>query len=141
MDLLIKIAMVLSGTALYTCGELYKKELKYIMGAFIAPLGALLLHSWIPLLCWVTYFIACEFGYGDNNPLTKLLGKKGAITFCGAAVGLAAYPIIGLWSLLGALLSGSIWLWLSYQDDADKIKEPWVGIIRGLSGTMLLLLA
>jgi hypothetical protein len=139
MNLLIKLAMVLSGTALYTCGELYKKELKYIMGLFIAPLGALLLHSWIPLLCWITYFIACEFGYGDDNPLTKLLGKKGAITFCGTMVGFASFPIMGLWCLYAGLLSGGVWLWLSYQDDAGKIKEPWVGIIRGLSGTICLL--
>jgi hypothetical protein len=139
MDLLIKLGMVVSGTALYTCGELYKKELKYIMGLFIAPLGALLLHSWIPLWCWLTYFIACEFGYGDNNPLTKLLGKRGAITFCGGAVGLAAAPILGYWCILGGIISAGAWYILSWADDADFIKEPWIGIIRGFTGTMLLL--
>jgi len=139
INLLVNIAMIASGTAMYWAGEIYKKELKYAMGI---PIGLLacITHGWIVmLLCFLTYFIACEFGYGDNNPLTKLLGKRGAITFCGAALGLASFPIIGYLAILAMIVSGFNFYYISIWDDAGKIKEPWIAILRGLGGTIFLL--
>jgi len=134
-----KLLMILSGTVMYWAGEIYKKELKYAMGIPIGILGAIVAHSWFPLIAVISYFIATEFGYGDNNPLTKLLGKRGAITFCGIVLGIASFPIIGYWCILQGLIGGVAFYYISVLDDADKLKEPWVAICRGLCGTILLI--
>ena len=135
MEILLKLLMISGTTALYTCGEIYKKELKYICGIPMGILGCVVMHSPIPLLAILSYFIATEFGYGENNWLTKLLGNLGAITFCGVAFGLASIPILGLWGLLQGLLSGGVWYYLAKKDGV--INEPWVGIFRSLLGCIL----
>ena len=136
--MILKLLMVISGTLMYTAGELYDKNLKYMMGIPISILACILYHSIWPLFCVLTYFIATEFGYGDTNPLTLLLGKRGAITFCGAALGLASFPIIGLWSILGMIISATAFYVISVLDDKNIVKEPFVGLGRGLFGTIML---
>ena len=131
--------MVLLGSGMYAYGEIKGKEFKYAMGVPIGILGCVVMHSFIPLFCILSYYIGANFGYGDNNPLTKWLGKRGAITFCGAMVGLASMPILGFFAILQALFSAMAWYLLSIADDAGKIKEPYVGIIRGLTATIFLL--
>jgi hypothetical protein len=110
------------------------------MGVPIALLGALAHWSVIPFLAFLTYFIACELGYGDNNPLTKMVGKRWAIVIHGAAVGLASFPLIGFWAILAAVISGVGFDVIHTQDDAGKIKEPFVAIARGVIGTICLIL-
>ena len=138
--MILPILMVIAGTTMYTLGELYNKVLKYLMGIPISCIAVVMFKSLSPAWCILTYLIATEFGYGDNNPLTKLLGKRGAITFCGVALGLASFPIIGLWCLLSGLVSGIAFYVIAVLDDADIVKEPFVGIFRGLAGTICLLI-
>ena len=135
----LKVLMVLAGVITYTCGELFNKNLKYITGIPIALFGCVILHSLWPLIAIITYFIATEFGYGDNNPLTHLLGKRGAITFCGAAFGLASYPLLGIWCIFQGVVGAIAWWWIAEFDDRDIIKEPFVGIGRSLMGLILLM--
>ena len=138
-DFILGVFMVLTGTAMYWAGEIYKKEFKYAMGIPIAVLGCIALWSWFPLWAIPTYFIACEIGYGDNNPLTKLVGKMWAIIIHGTAVGLASFPIISWWCLLAGAISGfSFWV-IYKKDEAGQLQEPWVAILRGLAGTICLL--
>lgn len=139
--MILPILMVVAGTTMYACGELYNKVLKYLMGIPIAMIAVVFFKSLSPAWCILTYLIACEFGYGDNNPLTHLLGKRGAITFCGVALGLASFPITGLYCLLGGVISGVSFYGLAVLDDKDILKEPFIGIFRGLAGSILLLIA
>ena len=130
--------LVLIGTLFYTLGEIYSKFLKYIMGIPMGLVYGLFTHNWVTAgLIAISYAIATQFGYGENNWLTKLVGNKWAITICGGLLGLAGYPILGFFALLQALLSAVVWNWLSTKDGV--INEPWVGIIRGLSATILLI--
>ena len=140
VSLIFKLAAIASGTILYCMGEEENKNLKYIMGLPIALFCGLALESPIPILCALTYWIACEIGYGDNNPLTKLVGKRAAITIHGAAIGLAAAPVIGWYCIATGIFVGSSFLMLAILDDNNKVKEPWIGFWRGLTGTIGLLI-
>ncbi len=147
LKFLLKILMIVGGTAFYVKGETdtkllgkTKKEWKYAMGIPIAFFGTLAHWSFIPLLALVTYFIACEIGYGDNNLLTKLVGKRWAIIIHGTAVGLASFPLIGFWAIPAAIISGAGFDFIRIQDDIGKIKEPFVAIARGVAGTIFLLI-
>ena len=138
---MIQLLMILSGTAMYTIGQLHNKVFKYLMGVPIALLGMAFLGPWMPLLAILTYFIACEVGYGDNNPLTRIVGKRWAIVIHGRLVGLAALPIIGIWCVLSGVVSGITFWFIAELDDSEIVKEPWVAILRGIAGTICLLLA
>ena len=135
----ISFLTILLGTAFYTFGELKNKWGKYAMGVPIGIVYAVTIQSWIPLTCWLTYFIACQIGYGDNNPLCKWVGKRWAITIHGMAVGLASFPLIGYWAIVSGIFSGLMFLVLAIADDNEKIKEPYIAILRGLSGTIWIL--
>jgi hypothetical protein len=137
---MINLLMILSGTAFYTYGELKNKWGKYLMGCPIALIYSVCLQSWVPMFTVLTYFIACQIGYGDNNPLTKLVGKRGAITIHGACVGMASIVIVGPWAIVGAIFSGLMFLLIAIADDNGKIAEPWVAILRSLSALGILLI-
>lgn len=153
INLLLKVLMVLSGTLMYIHGETSdgwaskmgksNKQFKYWMGVPIALLGCCMqpfhIINLLALLCIPTYWLACNAGYGEDNWITKLIGKTGAIVFHGTLVGLASYPLLGLWCMLSGILSG-VGFWAIYQGDTDgKIKEPEVALLRGAVGTIFLL--
>jgi hypothetical protein len=125
---------------MYTTGQLYKKEFKYAMGIPIAVIAVCIQWYWVPVLAILTYFIACEIGYGDHNPLTLLVGKRWAITIHGTAVGLASFPVIGIWCILGGIISGVGFFLIAKFDDDGWLKEPFVAISRGIVGTILLVI-
>jgi len=138
--------MVLSGIVLYVKGETDTKLLgkcnknwKLTLGIPIGILGCLVHWSWIPILCVLTYLIAGEMPYGDNHWWTKLWGKRKAITICGAFLGAASFPLTHYWAILGALISGLGFYFIAVYDDKGKIKEPFVAILRGIVGTIMLL--
>ena len=123
----------------YCAGELWSKFIKYCVGIPIAAIYLLTGHNWVTaILIIVSYFIATQFGYGENNWLTKLVGNRIAITICGGLLGLASWPILGFFALLQALLSAGAWFYLSVLDDSDKLKEPFIGLLRGFIATSLL---
>jgi hypothetical protein len=132
MSIFIKLFMVLMGIGFYTYGELKNKAGKFFMGVPIALLSGC---YWAVL----TFFIACQLGYGDNNPLTKLVGKRWAIVIHGTAVGLASFPIVGWWAILGGIVSGLGFYVIAELDDNDLVKEPWVAIWRGIVGLIILI--
>jgi hypothetical protein len=126
----------------YCAGELWSKFIKYCVGIPIAGIALLTGHGWLTAIFIIaSYAIATQFGYGENNWLTKLLGNRGAITFCGLAIGLASWPVLGFFAILQALLSAGAWCYLSILDDNGTIKEPFVGLIRGFSAAVLLVFA
>ena len=140
--ILMLIAIVLA-VLLYVKGECETKWLgksnknwKLTLGIPIGILGALATWTWIPLLCILTYLIAAEMPYGENHWWTKLIGKQNAIIVCGVSLGLASIPILGFFALPQALISGGVWYYLFKKDGV--INEPWVAILRALSGTCLL---
>ena len=138
MDLLwlfgFKALAVIAGTAFYSMGEEFNKKLKWWMGIPISIFCGLALESPIPLFCIVTYLIATEIPYGANDWWTKLIGNRVAITVCGFAIGLAAFPVIGMWAIANAIFSGTCWCIISIFDDKGKIVEPYVGLLRGFTG-------
>ena len=124
----------------YCMGELHSKFIKYVVGIPIAIISIICGHSYLTGLALViSYIVATQFGYGENNWLTKLLGNRGAITFCGMAMGLASWPILGFNAVFQASIAGGAWLILAILDDGDKLKEPWIGLLRGLSATICLI--
>jgi hypothetical protein len=135
---MMPLILIAIGGLFYTFGELFKKELKYAMGVLPAIIGAFYYHSWFILWAALTYFIACEIGYGENNPLTKIVGKRAAITIHGTAVGLASYPFVGLWCILGGIISGVGFFVIAKYDDDGKIVEPFVAIGRSIVGLIIL---
>jgi len=146
INILLRIAMVLTGSIMYIKGETdtkwlgkSNKQFKYWMGVPISLLGCVVLRSFWPLLSIPTYWLACNSGYGENNWITKLIGKANAITLHGTLVGLASYPIIGVWCVLASAISGLAFSIIYKLDEEGKIKEPKVAILRGLAGTIMLL--
>ena len=137
---LLKLAMVISGIGFYWAGEIYKKEFKYAMGIPISLLALVSGLGLSSLWCILTYFFATwGLPYSEKSPTTKLFGNRGAITIAGCGLGLASFPIIGLWCILGGIISGLSFFVISILDDKDIIKEPFVAILRGLCGTILLI--
>ena len=135
---IMKILLIIIAVSMYTLGEIHSKFLKYIMGIPMGIVYGLFTGNWIgACLIAGSYAIATQFGYGENNWLTKLLSPIGSIIFCGVALGLASMPLIGFWSLLAGLISGGVWYYLEKKDGV--INEPWVGILRSLSATILIM--
>ena len=145
MIVLLRILIVLVGIAMYVKGETYTKLLgqsnkifKTLMGI---PMGLLWLLSghWLAaLIVMGAYAIATQVSYGDNNWLTKLVGKRLAITITGFCLGLASWPFLGLLALLQALLAAIVWYGVSILDDANIVKEPYVAILRSIGGLCLI---
>ena len=142
MHIIIGIISVILATLIYVKGECGTKWLgksnknwKLATGIPIGLLG-MFFNPFAVLAC-LTYLIACSFGYGDNNWLTKLIGKIGAITFCGVVFGLASFPVIGFWAILQGVLGGATFYWLEKKNGI--INEPWVAILRTIGSTILLI--
>ena len=140
MRILIGLLMAICGTLFYIKGETKtrwlgdsNKNWKYAMGIPIGLIGCFI-TPWA-LLCIPTYFIACESGYGDNNWITKLIGKTPAIVLHGTLVGLASLPLTHAFAFLAGILSGTIF----YLLEKYKVNEPYCAILRGIGGSMLLI--
>ena len=150
INLILKVLMVLSGTYMYIRGETMdgwagklgkcNKAFKYWMGVPLALLS-LPIVGLAGLLLIPTYWLACNAGYGENNWITKLIGKTNAVILHGTLVGLASIPFLGLWwGLFGGVVSG-LGFYLIYREDCKgAMKEPQIALLRGLAGTITLLL-
>lgn len=131
------LSAVLLATMFYWAGEIHNKWFKYLMGIPVA-----LSFVWKTpeaMMCILTYFVACQLGYGDNNPMTKIFGKRAAIVIHGTAVGLASFPILGMYALIQGIVSGCAFYAIAEFDDAGQLHEPYIAIFRGLFGTCLLM--
>jgi hypothetical protein len=141
IPIILKILIVLFPILFYIIGELYKKEFKYAMGILPAILATMLTvfssFTLFPMWAIITYFIAGEIGYGDRNPLTLIVGKRAAIVIHGSAVGFASYPFIGLWCLIGGIVSGIGFYFIAKWDDENWFKEPFVAIGRSMVGMIV----
>ena len=96
---------------------------------------ALLLHSWVPLLCVGTYFIPGAFPYGTSSWL-NFLGTKNKWLVSGFAFGICTFPIIGWWSILQGIVSAIAYLVLKIIDDKEVIETKWIERARGYFGTI-----
>jgi hypothetical protein len=88
-----------------------------------------------------TYWLACYAGYGENNWITKLIGKTNAVTLHGTLVGLASIPFLGLWwGLFASVVSGLSFYLIYREDTKGAMVEPKIALLRGIAGTITLLL-
>jgi hypothetical protein len=145
---MINILIVVLATLLYVKGQCETKWLgkphknwKLTLGIPVGILGSIVVGSFIPLLCLGTYAIAGSMGYGDNNWLTKLVGKRNAITICGALLGLASIPLLGFLGVIQGIVAAAAFYYIAELDDSGIIKEPFVAIGRASLSTILILLA
>lgn len=138
--MIYKLLIIASAMYFYYLGSNINKEFKWIMGIPIGLLGCLYLHAWYPLLCVISYYVATQFGYGENNWLTKLVGKNWAVIIVGTLLGLASFPMLWWFAVVQGIISGWGFGFIHVLDDNDKIKEPYVSLLRGLVGTICFLL-
>lgn len=125
---------------LYLAGGQWNKWYRWGMGIPIALTGAVVGHSWIPLLCIPTYFIATNaFSYGDKMWTTKLFGKWASMIISGVALGAASAPVLAWWAIPQAIFGGLAFGLLKWLDDTNKLKNPWQELLRGFLGTAFFL--
>jgi len=128
---------------LYLAGGQWNKWFRWGMGLPIGAIACVMLHSWVPLLCGITYFIATNaFSYGEKMIWTKLFGGWFSIILAGVAFGLAATPILGwTWGIAQAIIGGVGFGLLKWLDDTDRLKNPFQELCRGFIGTIMLAFA
>lgn len=125
-----------------------------MIGIAIGVPSAILLKSWIPLICILTYWF--QPPYGDKSYL-NFLGEKGKWAVCGFVFGASSTPFfvaIGHWylGLVQGVISAVMYVVLKDLDDGvapwvqklikipliNKLrKNPWIERIRGFFGTIL----
>ena len=110
-----------------------QKLWRWLMGGFI---GLLLWHGIITFgLLLLTYWLATSvFGYGDKSILNKFLSQNMTHLASGVMFGLASAPILYLWSIPLAIISGGVF----YLIEKYKINNPYAELLRGGLGTCLL---
>jgi len=134
-----KLLLMLAAVIMYTLGENKKQIFKQLMGIPLALIAFLFTHNLWALLAIPSYYIASiAFGYGDKNIWTKWIGKEWAVILTGFMLGLASFPIVGIWAILQATISSWAWYGVYVFDEAGKIKEPWVAILRSLGASVCL---
>ena len=108
------------------------------MGLPIGLIGLANGHGLISLLCILTYYIATNVPYGEKSFL-NFLGEYGKFAFCGAAFGIASFPILGYWAIAQAVVGGIGWSVIKYYDDKGQLVNPWTELLRGGVGCILML--
>jgi len=109
---------------------------RWLMGII---LGLFFWKGWVLYGCTIiTYLIATNlFGYGEKTPILKYLPKVWKFAVSGFMFGLASVFMIGWWSLLQAFIGAVSFVIIMYLDDNNKVKNPWVELLRGGTGTCL----
>ena len=123
----------------------FKKFLKFmpwreLIGTLIGGTFAIITKSWIPLICILTFWF--QPPYGANSYL-NFLGEIGKFAVCGFVFGVSSIPVwiaLNLWwmGLVQAGIAALAFVIVKYLDDHEIVKNPWVEILRGLLGTILL---
>ena len=121
---------------------LNQKLWRWLMGIPIAIICGITLRSAIPIWCILTYFLATNVSsYGENHPFRKWFGRDGAWLIYGALFGLASLPVLGIYSIIQAIISSvSFWGLMKLSNDGIsdyKLEHKWVEIIFGFVGTIL----
>lgn len=131
------------------------KWFRWGMGIPVGLYGVLVKHSWIPILCIATYFVATNVvAYGEKSIWRKWFGRDGSWLFYGFCLGLASLPLLGLLSLVQAMLSSvSFFVLMKLSNDGIVLKVPegskgivkewyldeaYVEVGAGLLGTLLI---
>ncbi len=119
-----------------------QKLWRWLMGVPIALMYAIMLRSWIPLLCSLTYFLATNASsYGENHPFRKWFGRDGAWIVYGFLFGLASLPILGVFAIGQAVIaSASFWGLMKWSNDGfngHKLNHKIVELSFGFIGTIL----
>lgn len=122
---------------------LNQKWWRWLMGV---PLGFLYSVGkspwlWVALttvMAGVAYYIAtAAFKYGDKSWL-NFLGKMGKFIVCGLAFGAASFTMLPWqWAVVQTLISGWAFGIIYILDEAGTLHNPWVEILRGSVGCIL----
>jgi hypothetical protein len=126
---------------LYLTGGQWWRAGRWLMGIPIGVICALHNHSWVPLLAVATYFIATNvFSYGEKMLTTKWFGPWVSMGISGLALGAASFVCLPFWlASLQTVFSCFCFLLIKWLDDTDKVKNPWVELLRGFMGTIVYL--
>lgn len=113
------------------------KLFRWLMGIAI---GLLLWKGLILYSCTVAaYFLATNlFAYGDNTPILKYLPKPWKFAVSGFMFGLSSVFLIGWLAIAQAVVSALAFVVIMELDDTDIIKNPWVELLRGFLGTIVM---
>lgn len=120
------------------------KAWRWCMGIFIGGISAILMKSFWPLLCIVTYFVATNvFSYGENHPFRRWFGRDISWVIYGSAFGLASAPAIGILSIAqGIVGAASFWGLMKLSNDGIDgwaLNHCYVELIFGALGTVCFL--
>jgi len=129
---------------LYVLGGQINKLFRWCMGfpiGFIMSIGN---YSWLwvsinTVLSGLAYLIATNaFSYGEKSWTTKLFGPWVSMGLSGLTYGACSFIFLPWYFALGqTVLSTVAFLGIKYLDDKDIVKNPWVEILRGISGTIM----
>lgn len=121
----------------YLIGGQWWKPARWFLGVPIAYIVGLKTQSVWPILCVLTYWGALScFPYGCKSWLNPL-GEWVKFAICGLVFGLASFPVLGLWAIAQGIVAMVSFLVIKYLDDKGIIGNPWVELLRGLTGTVL----
>jgi hypothetical protein len=138
--IIAKILIPIIAGLLFLGGGQINKWIRWTMGSIIGLIAVCITMSWWTILyCFVTYFIATSaFPYGEKSWLNKFMCEYVKWFVCGFVFGLAAFPILGYWSVVQAMIAGVCWVVLKILDDKNIVKNPWQELLRGLLGTVII---
>mgnify|MGYP001339301818 CR=1 FL=1 len=127
---------------LYLLGGQINKWFRWGLGIPIAIIGVWTGHYWA-IMAIVTYFIATNaFSYGEKMIWTKLFGGWVSMALAGLAFGLASIVVLGsFWGVIQGIVGMVSFTILKWLDDTDRLKNPWQELLRGFTGTILLIFA
>jgi len=77
------------------------------------------------------------FKYGEKSWL-NFLGEYGKFFISGLSLGLCSFTFLSFgFALLQSLVSGISFMAIKFLDDKNIIKNPYVELLRGFSGTII----
>lgn len=111
-----------------------------MIGIPVGVIWACYTHSWIPLICILTYWFQPPYG---TDSYLNFLGEYGKWAACGFIFGISSTPAwlaTPYWWM--ALVQGIIGILdftlIHYLNTKGKIQNPWEERVRGFLGTVTL---
>ncbi len=123
---------------LFLVGGQWWKPARWFMGVPIAIVGTMSHHYWA-IMAIPAYWIATSaFPYGEKSWIK--LPEELKFLVCGLVFGLASITAINwYWALIQTAISGACWWFIKVLDDKEMVKNPWVELLRGFTGTVVYL--
>uniref|UniRef100_A0A6M3JED4 Phosphatidate cytidylyltransferase n=1 Tax=viral metagenome TaxID=1070528 RepID=A0A6M3JED4_9ZZZZ len=130
------------GTDQWKWSKLVQKWWRWLMGIPIGILACISLHTYTPLFCILTYFLATNCsGYGENHIFRKWFGRDATFLIYGFLFGLASLPVLGWQAITQAIIgSASFYFLMIWSNDGyfgHKLRHCYVEMIFGFLGTIM----